>query len=201
MNKEQFVALGLSEEQADKAAVASQEELKGFVPKARFDEVNEAKKQAEKGNTDRDKQLEDLKKSTGDSAALQEQITTLQADNKAATEKYEADLKKLKLSTAVKLALAGEAHDPDIVAGLLDKTKIELDDSGAVKGGLEDQVKALRESKGFCLWKKNLRQLPSLRGGRHLKVNRKAQTLRSTLGKRKLSILLTRGVLSVKTQI
>ncbi|WP_342480054.1 phage scaffolding protein [Paenibacillus sp. FSL L8-0340] len=164
MNKEQFVALGLSEEQADKAAVASQEELKGFVPKARFDEVNEAKKQAEKGNTDRDKQLEDLKKSTGDSAALQEQITTLQADNKAATEKYEADLKKLKLSTAVKLALAGEAHDPDIVAGLLDKTKIELDDSGAVKGGLEDQVKALRESKGFLFVEKEPETTPKPKG-------------------------------------
>lgn len=164
MNKEQFVALGLSEEQADKAAAASQDELKGFVPKARFDEVNEAKKQAEKGNADRDKQLEELKKSTGDSVALQEQITKLQGDNKTASEKYEADLKELKLSAAVKLALAGEAHDPDIVAGFLDKDKIELDDSGAVKGGLDDQVKALRESKGFLFVEKDPNPTPKPKG-------------------------------------
>ncbi|MEC0171662.1 phage scaffolding protein [Paenibacillus graminis] len=154
MNKEQFVALGLSDELAEKAATASADELKGFVPKARFDEVNEAKKQAEKGNADRDKQLEELKKSTGDSAALQEQITKLQDENKAATEKYDADLKELRLNTAIKLALAGDAHDPDIVAGLLDKSKIELDDSGAVKGGLDDLLKPLRESKGFLFAEK-----------------------------------------------
>lgn len=55
----------------------------------------------------------------------------------------------MSLNTALKLALNGQAHDPDIVAGLLDKTKIELDDNGAVKGGLDDQLTGLRESKGF----------------------------------------------------
>ncbi|QTH44954.1 phage scaffolding protein [Cohnella sp. LGH] len=149
MNKEQFVALGLSEELAEKAAVASVEELKGFIPKARFDEVNDGKKQAEK---DRDKisaQLEDLKKSAGDAAELTKKIETLQAENKATKEKYEADAAALKLGTAVKLALTGKVHDPDIVAGLLDKTKIELDDNGNVKAGLDDQIKALQTSKAF----------------------------------------------------
>ena len=40
MKKEEFVALGISEELAKKAADASAEELKGFVPKTRFDEVD-----------------------------------------------------------------------------------------------------------------------------------------------------------------
>lgn len=149
MNKDQFIALGLTEEQAEKAAAASAEELKGFIPKARFDEVNTAKKKAEDDLKDRDKQLEDLKKSSGDSEALKQQIEKLQGENKAAQEKYEADMKELRLGTAVKLALTGKVHDPDIVASLLDKTKIELDDSGSVKGGLEDQIKALQTSKGF----------------------------------------------------
>ncbi|BFH11164.1 phage scaffolding protein [Bacillus cereus] len=149
MNKEQFIALGLTEEQAEKAAAASAEELKGFIPKARFDEVNTAKKKAEDDLKDRDKQLEELKKNTGDAEALRKQIETLQVENKAAMEKYEEEVKELRLNTALKLALTGKAHDPDIVAGLLDKTKIELDDSGAVKGGLDDQIKALQTSKGF----------------------------------------------------
>ncbi|CAI6087183.1 phage scaffolding protein [Cohnella sp. JJ-181] len=149
MNKEQFIALGFTDEQATKAAAASAEELKGFVPKARFDEVNEGKKQAEK---DRDKvsgQLEEVKKSAGDNEKLKAQIQTLQDENKTAKDKYEADAKELRLSTALKLSLAGKVHDADLVAGLLDKSKIELDDTGTVKGGLDDQLKALQTSKGF----------------------------------------------------
>jgi hypothetical protein len=149
MNKDQFIALGLSEELATKAAAASADELKGFIPKARFDEVNDAKKQAEQ---DRDKvsgQLEEVKKSAGDNETLKQQIEKLQGDNKTAKEQYDAKVKDLQMTTAIKLALTGQAHDPDIVAGLLDKALIQLDDNGAVKGGLDDQVKALRESKGF----------------------------------------------------
>lgn len=149
MTKEQFIALGFTEEQAEKAAVASAEELKGFIPKARFDEVNTAKKKAEDDLKDRDKQLEDLKKSSGDAEALKLQIEKLQGENKTAKEKYEAEVKDLRLGTAVKLALSGKVHDPDIVASLLDKSKIELDDTGTVKSGLDDQIKALQESKGF----------------------------------------------------
>jgi hypothetical protein len=125
-----------------------------WIPKDKFNDVNTAKKQVEDTLKDRDKQLEELKKSTGDSAALQEQISKLQGENKTASEKYAADLKELKLNTALKLALGGDAHDPDIVAGLLDKTKIELDDNGAIKGGLDDQLKPLRESKGFLFAEK-----------------------------------------------
>lgn len=149
MTKEEFIALGLTDEQATKAAAASAEELKGFIPKARFDEVNDAKKQAEKDRDTVSGQLEDLKKSAGDNEALKKQIETLQGENKAAKEKYEAEAAALKLGTAVKLALTGKVHDPDIVAGLLDKSKIELDDNGGIKAGLDDQIKALQTSKAF----------------------------------------------------
>lgn len=154
MNKEQFLALGMTAEMAEKAAAASQDELKSYIPKTRFDEVNAAKKKADDDIKERDKQLEDLKKSAGDNAALQEQITKLQSENKTAAEKYEAEMKALRIGTAIKLALTGEAHDPDIVATLLDKSKIELDDNGAIKGGLEDQIKGMRESKPFLFVEK-----------------------------------------------
>nr|WP_285888380.1 phage scaffolding protein [Paenibacillus polysaccharolyticus] len=139
---------------AEKAATASADELKGFVPKARFDEVNEAKKQAEGGIAERDKQISDLGKTAGLSEEFKKQIETLQGENKAAKEQYEADMKELRLNTALKLSLSGQVHDPDIVAGLLDKTKIELNEDGSVKAGLEDQVKALSESKAFLFVQK-----------------------------------------------
>jgi len=149
MTKEQFIALGLTEEQAEKAAAASAEELKAFIPKARFDEVNTAKKKAEDDLKDRDKQLEDLKKSSGDAETLKQQIEKLQGENKTAKEKYEADMKALKLDTALKLALGSQVHDADYAISQLNKDAIQLNDDGTVKSGLDDQIKALRESKAF----------------------------------------------------
>lgn len=120
-----------------------------WIPKETFNQVNEAKKKAEDDLKERDKQLDGLKKSAGDNEALKQQIETLQGENKAAREKYEADMKELRTNAALKLALTADAHDPDLVAGLIDKSKIELDDAGNVKAGLNDQIKALREGKAF----------------------------------------------------
>ncbi|HZG16957.1 MAG TPA: phage scaffolding protein [Candidatus Bathyarchaeia archaeon] len=120
-----------------------------WFPKTKFDEVNETKKSLETTLKERDKQLEDLKKSVGDNKTLQEQIEQLQNDNKAVKEKYEADLKEMRTNSALKMALSGKVHDPDLVLGLLDKAKIELDDAGNVKAGFDDQIKALQESKAF----------------------------------------------------
>ncbi|MFB6364255.1 phage scaffolding protein [Paenibacillus elgii] len=145
---------GLSEEQIKAITSGVEDNYRGFVPKHRFDEVNEAKKQLETDIKDRDKQLTELKKSAGDNEALTKQIDELQANNKAAAEKHEAAMTELRMSTAVKLSLAGEVHDPDIVTSLLDKSKIELDDNGAIKGGLDDQIKGLRESKAFLFVQK-----------------------------------------------
>lgn len=148
MKKEEFTALGISEELASKAAEASKKELEDYVSKAELEAAEQAKKQLEKDLKDRDKQLEDLKKSSGDNEALNQQIAALQADNKAAKEKYDADMKELKLAAAVKLAVAATAHDADLVAGLVDKSKLILSDDGKVSG-LDEQVKTLKESKAF----------------------------------------------------
>lgn len=141
--------MGLSEEQITKIMGGVEEKYKGYVPKHRFDEVNEAKKQLETDLKDRDKQLTDLKKSVGDNEDLKKQIETLQNDNKAKDEQYQTKIKDMQVSTAIKLALTGEAHDPDLIAGLLDKSKIEINEDGT-----DDQVKALRESKAFLFVEK-----------------------------------------------
>src|SRR5690606_24724391 len=67
--------------------------------------------------------------------------------------------------TAIKLAVAGDAHDPDLVATLLDKSKIEVDEEGNIKAGLDDQLKALRESKAFLfVQKEQTPQQPQFKG-------------------------------------
>ena len=110
---------------------------KGFVARADFNEVSTAKKKLEQDVATRDQQLEDLKKSTGDAAALQEQITTLQNQNAEAKKTYEAELARVRLDGAVEAALtaAGAKNNIAVKALLADFLKdAKLDDSGAVKG-------------------------------------------------------------------
>ncbi|ATO50137.1 phage scaffolding protein [Brevibacillus laterosporus] len=150
--------LGAPEERIEKITGSVEENYKGYVPKHRFDEINDTKKELEGQIKDRDKQLTELKKNTGDNEDLKKQIETLQAENKTKGEEYETKLKDMQVSTAIKLALTGEAHDPDLIASLLDKSKIEINEDGTLKGGLDDQVKALRESKAFLFVEKQERE-------------------------------------------
>jgi len=144
MKKEDFIKLGFSEEDAIKAAEASQEELKGFIPKARFDEVNTEKKTLETSLAERNTQLETLKNSTGDVEAMKKQITDLQADNKTKDEAHVAEIKQLKIDAAVSAALtASKAKNEKAVKALLDLEKAELADDGTIKG-LADQIKKLQ---------------------------------------------------------
>lgn len=151
MRKEELMKIeGMTEALADKLAAASAEELKGFIPKSRFDEVNEAKKNAEALIKERDKQLEELKKSAPDSEALKKQIEELQNTNKEAKAKYEADIKKMQIDNAVDNALrdAGAKNIKSVRALLTDLDKAELDDKGIVKG-LEDQIKNIQKSDSY----------------------------------------------------
>lgn len=119
-----------------------------YVEKTKFDEVKQAKKQLETDVKDRDTQLENLKKSAGDNATLKQQIEQLQNDNKKKDEEYQAELKDLKLTNAIKLAITDSAQDIDLVTGLIDKSKLILSEDGKVTG-LDEQVTGLKESKSF----------------------------------------------------
>ena len=146
MKKEELVKLGLTEEDAEKVAKASEEELKGFVPKSRFDEVNEARKHAEDSVKERDKQIEGLKSSAGDAEKLKQQIDELQQANKEKDSNHALEIKKLKIDNAVDSALnAAKAKNLKAVRALLDLDKAELDENGNVKG-LAEQIKKLSEA-------------------------------------------------------
>lgn len=148
MKKEDFIALGIGEELAAKVEVESVKELAGYAAKADLEAANTANANLQKDIKARDKQLEELKKASGSSEALQKQITDLQAENKAAKEKYDSDMKELKLATAVKLAIGDSAHDCDLVTSLVDKSRLVLSEDGKISG-LDEQVKALKEGKAF----------------------------------------------------
>lgn len=144
MKKEDLVALGLDEELAEQVANASAEELKGYIPKARFDEVNTEKNTLKTTLADRDKQLTDLQKSSKDSESLNQQIAELIKANADAQAKYDADIKQLKIDNAIEKAL-GDAGALNVkaVKALLELTDAELTDDGYIKG-LDKQIEALK---------------------------------------------------------
>lgn len=159
MKKEEFVKLGISEDLAAKAEAASLEELKGYIPKARFDEVNNEKKKLELDVRDRDSQLETLKNSTGDVEAMKKQIETLQADNKAKDEAHAAEIHNLKVNAAIDSALTG-ANAKNLVAVkalLKDMDKAELDADGSIKG-LAEQIAALQKSDAYLFETKDTKK-------------------------------------------
>lgn len=154
MTKEELKALGLDNAAlVDKVAAAIATELKGYVAKTKFDEVSESKKSLESQIADRDKQLEALKKSAGDTEGLKKQIEDLQAENKKVKAEHEAAMKDMQFTNAIKLAIADKAQDVDLVAGLFDKSKLILSADGKITG-LDEQVKALQKEKAF-LFKTN----------------------------------------------
>lgn len=142
MNKDQLLSLGLTEDQAARVL----ESFKGWVPPSRFNEVNEAKKNAEQQLSERDKQLDELKKSlTNDNKELKSKLEALQAENKTAKERYEQDLNTFKINNALDLALTQNgAKNLKAARALIDLEKIKIE--GDKINGIEDQIKALLKS-------------------------------------------------------
>ena len=148
MKKEDFVALGISEDLAEKAAEKSAKELKGMVPRDRLNEATKAKEQAEESYSTVKTELDKLKESAGDSEALKSQIEQLKSDLKDRDTKHAAEIADMKMTNAIQAAIGGVAQDAQLVAGLLDRSKLILADDGKVTG-LDDQIKGLKESKPF----------------------------------------------------
>lgn len=146
MKKEDLIAMGLTEDQAKKVMDSLDGE---FVTKTRFNEVNEENKTLKKSVADRDKQLEDLKKSSGDNAALQQQISDLQKANADQQKAHDAELAQLKLDNAVEVALSSaKAKNSKAVKAMLDMSKVKIGEDGKLTG-FDEQIEALKKSDSY----------------------------------------------------
>lgn len=144
MKKEDLIAKGLTDDQAQIAVDAWNEAIKGFIPKSRFDEVNTAKADLEGQVKDRDKQLKDLKDAAKDSEALQTKIAELEETNKQTKTDYEGRIKDMKLTSAIKDHLT-DCKYPELVADKIDRSKLILSEDGSVSG-LSEQLKGVRDT-------------------------------------------------------
>ncbi len=147
MTKEELVKLGLTEEQATKVL----EGYKDYVTKEKHEEVVGEKKKLEGDLKERDEQLEGLKTSVKDVEDLKTQIATLQEDNKTKDTEHKAAVEKMKIESAIELALNNsKAKHVDAVRGLLKVDEVKLDKDGNVVG-LKEQFEKLTsdESSAF----------------------------------------------------
>lgn len=79
---------------------------------------------------------------------MKQQIADLQAQNKQKDLDNQKEMNDLKMTYAIRTAVSASAQDSDLVAGLVDRNKLILGDDGKITG-LDEQVKALKESKPF----------------------------------------------------
>lgn len=140
--------LGLADEQINKFIKEGISDK--FVPKFRFDEVNEKNKQLTDDISARDKQIKELSKFEGDNASLKTKIEELEKANKEKDEENQKAIRQLKIDNAVDFALNGKVQEGynDIVRGLIDKQLIILKDDGTVSG-LDEQIEKIKKDKAL----------------------------------------------------
>jgi len=111
-----------------------------YIPRAKFDTVNNDKKELQDQLKERDKQLDELKAKAKDSEELLTQISDLQEQNKKVAEEYETKLSEQNFNFAVEQAIAKqEAKNVKAVKALLDTGKMKLDGDTLI--GFDEQIR------------------------------------------------------------
>lgn len=119
---------------------------KGFVSRTDYNAKNESYKRLESELSQRDKQLEELKKVDAD--GLKEQIEKLQESNKNAKNEYEKQLESLKFSHTLQNALTkAKARNVKAVTALLNQDELKLDGDKIL--GLDSQLETIKTENSY----------------------------------------------------
>lgn len=119
-------------------------EGKDFIPKSRFDEVNETNKELKNQIASRDSQLVELQKSAKGNEDLTKQIAELQSANTKAKEEYDAKILQLQKNYTLESILAKSgARNQNALKGMLDLTKCTFKDG--VYSGLDEQIAQIKK--------------------------------------------------------
>lgn len=132
-----------------------------FIPKSRFDQVNQAKKELEVQLKERDTQLADLSKNNKDNESLLNQIKDLQALNKQTTADYENKINQIQFDYALDGALTNaKSKNNKALKALLDMNSIKYQE-GKFEG-LQEQIEALQKDASYLF---DLDTAPTNTGG------------------------------------
>ena len=171
MKKEELLKLipEMDEETAQKVEKATEDEIAtSYVTLTRFNEVNTAKKKAEKDAAEQGRQLEELQNSAGDTAELLRQNAELQKQIEADKVAYEADRRQWRDERqAEDLLRDARAINVKAAMGLLTDfiSSAERDKDGSIKG-LDEKVQELVTGEGtaFLFQTKSEPKAPTFKG-------------------------------------
>lgn len=119
-----------------------------FIPKSRFNEVNEAKKDLLKQLKEKDEQFNEISKKYSENKDLANELETLRNEKAELIEKYENWKKEKEFNYALDSALnSAKCKNTKALKALLDIDSIKYQD-GKLEG-LESQLNALKESDSY----------------------------------------------------
>ena len=146
MKLEDLIKEGFTEDQAKKAVELHKKAIDGnYVPKATFDAERDKLKTANETIADRDKQIAELGKFKGTAEELQKKVDDLTADNTKKDQEYQAKLKEVEETSAIRAAIADQVYSADDIMSKLDRTKLTIVD-GKVTAGLVEQMDAIKKA-------------------------------------------------------
>ena len=141
ITKEQLLGLGIQEETADKIL---EDINKDYVPSYRYKEVKENTDNLNLEIQKRDKQIEGLKKLSGNKEELENEINKLKEANKKAKEEAENNLKAIRKDNAITEYLYGQkVNNVGVVKKLLNTEDIKYEEDKII--GIEDQLNELKK--------------------------------------------------------
>lgn len=148
--KELLAGKGFGDEDITKIADAIVEAKyvpENYIPKSRFDEVNNQKNDYEKQIKTFTEQIDGLKKSAGDNEALKQQIEELKKAQEDALAESEKKIKELYKEQAIKSMFANDVYDVDYIYSKLDTNLIHYDENTKkVVSGLKEQLDSLKQN-------------------------------------------------------
>ena len=119
-----------------------------FIPKSRFNEVNQAKKDLLNQLKEKDEQFNEISKKYSENKDLANELETLKNDKAKIVEEYENKLKATEFNYALEGALnSAKCKNAKALKALLDMDSIKYQD-GKLEG-LEKQLNALKESDSY----------------------------------------------------
>lgn len=119
-----------------------------FIPKGRFDEINEQLKGYKTQIEDRDKQLQSLSEKAKGNEELTKQIEELRTNNQKQVEEFQKKLQAQEYDFSYKSVLNSVgAKDIKILDALIDKEKVVYKDGQF--SGLNEQIEALRKTHDY----------------------------------------------------
>lgn len=163
-----------------------------YVPKKRFDDVNDTAKEYKKQVGERDTQITKIKDEFKDTEGLKEKFEILEKDNKTQKETYEKKLNDIAFDNALEKSLgAYSIKDKVSIMAHIDKTKLKVDGDNVI--GLKEQIEPLQKSHDF-LFEKEIKGTGSFETGGGDPKPGEANSFASQLGKQRAESLKAKSL-------